>query len=373
MKVFYRYLYQEILVTALATTTVLTLFLLVANVFKEIFTLLLNREVSLIVIGKLVFLLIPFILTFTLPWGLLLAVLLVFGRLSRDQELTSLKSSGIGLAPIIAPVLMLAFAFSLLSFWINASLGPRSRDAFKHEFAELLRSDPLSFFTTGRVIDEFDGFRLYVGDRQGAEFRDLHIWQIDGDGHPLRSIRADYAQIVPDMPNERIVLNLSNARQDEHDQADPGNVHKIESGTRAAQLPLEISLVPFFAKVQTEKKSIGILTLSEIRRQIFDPFQIMRTPNMTPLLTELQKRLSLSLASFTFVLVGIPLAIQAQRRETSVGLALSLGIVASYYLVIIVAEALKARTHLLPEVIIWMPNLVFEALGFFLIIRANRR
>ncbi|MDE1169900.1 MAG: LptF/LptG family permease [Verrucomicrobium sp.] len=372
MKIFYRYLYQEILVVSLAATGVLTLFLLIANAFRDIFALLLNKEVPVLVIVKLVCLLIPFILTFTLPWGLLLAVLLVFGRLSRDQELTSLKSSGIGLAPLIAPVMLLAFLFSLFSFWINASLAPRSREAFKENFAELLRSDPLSFFTTGRVIDEFDGFRLYVGERKGAELTDLHIWEIDDHNRVLRSIRAAHAEIVPDLPNDRILLNLSDAQQDERSSVAPDDIHRISSGTRARQLPLQISLTPIIARLR-EHKSVGVLTLGEIGRLIFDPLQIIRTPNMTPLLTELQKRLALSMASFTFVLVGIPLAIQAQRRETSVGLALSLGIVTTYYLVIVVAEALKTRTHFLPEIIIWMPNIVFEIVGFVLIIRANQR
>ena len=372
MKVFYRYLYQEILVVSMVTTGVLTFFLLLANAFRDIFALLLNHEVSFFVIAKLVLLLIPFVLTFTLPWGLLLAVLLVFGRMSRDQELTSLKSSGIGLAPIIAPVLLLAFIYSGLTFWINASLGPESRQMFKEEFAELLRSDPLSFFTSGRVIDEFDGFRLFVGERQGAHLKDVDIWQIDSQFRVLRTIRASEAEIVPDLANERIILNLTDARQDERSDADPDDTHKIESGTRAESLPIEIPLNPLFNRLQ-ERKSVGVLTLGEIGRQVFDPVQIIRTPNMTPLLTELQKRIALSLSSFTFVLVAIPLAIQAQRRETSVGLALSLAIVTAYYLIIIVAEALKTRTHLMPEVIIWMPNILFETLGFILILRANRR
>ncbi len=372
MRTLYRHLYQEILVASLVTTAVLTFFLLLANVFRDVFALLLNREVSFFIIAKLVLLLIPFVLTFTLPWGLLLAVLLVFGRMSREQELTVLKASGVGLAPVIAPVIVLALFFSLFSFWINASLAPKTRQMFKASFAEILRSDPLSLFTAGRVIDEFDGFRLYVGERQGAQFRDLHIWQLDDAGRPLRSIRAARAEIVPDLANDRIVLNLYDARQDERNAADPEDIHRLASGMRAAKLPLEISLTPIFARLQ-QHKNVGLMTLSELGRLVFDPLQILRTPNMTPLLTEFQKRAALSLASFTFVLVGIPLAIQAQRRETSVGLVLSLAIVMAYYLMILIAESLKNRTHLLPEVIIWMPNFLFEGLGFWLLVRANRR
>jgi lipopolysaccharide export system permease protein len=372
VKVFYRYLYGEILVVSLATTGVLTFFLLLANIFQKIFPLLLNHAVSIFVILKLVFLLIPFVLTFTLPWGLLLAVLLVFGRMSREHELTALKSSGLGLAPIIAPVVLLAFVFSGVSFWINASLGPQSSRLLKENLAELARSDPLSFFTSGRVIDDFPGIRLYVGEREGAQLRDLHIWQIDDQFHVLRSIRADKAEIVPDLANEQIILKMVHARQEERSGSDPDDPRRVQSGARFEELPFNIPLASFFNRLQ-QHKSFGVLTLGELGHLVFDPLQIIRTPNMTPLLTEVQKRISLSLSCFTFVLIGIPLAIQAQRKETSVGLALSLAIVMAYYVIIIVAETLKARTHLMPEVIIWLPNILFEALGFLLILRANRR
>ena len=115
------------------------------------------------------------------------------------------------------------------------------------------------------------------------------------------------------------------------------------------------------------------MTLGELQSFINNPLAILKDNNPTVSLTELQKRLSLSVACFTFVLVGIPLAIQTQRRETSVGVALSLLIVIGYYFLTSTAEALKKNADLYPEIIIWLPNILFQTLGVALIAYVNFR
>ena len=89
--------------------------------------------------------------------------------------------------------------------------------------------------------------------------------------------------------------------------------------------------------------------------------------------TEVSKRFSNALAVFTFVLVGIPLAITAQRRETSVGIALSLVVVFSYFIIIVVTDNVKHKPELHPEFLIWVPNLVYLTIGGALFIRMARR
>ena len=79
-----------------------------------------NTELPTSVIAEFVMLVIPFSLIFTIPWAFLTGILLVFGRLSADNELVSLRMTGMSMPRICAPVFVLAIALSGICLWVNA-------------------------------------------------------------------------------------------------------------------------------------------------------------------------------------------------------------------------------------------------------------
>ena len=350
-----------------AVIGVLTFLLVGLELFKVV-ELILYTDLPLWLTAKFVLLLIPFTLTLTIPTGLLAAVLIIFGRMSSDRELLALKAAGIGLVPIVAPVFIVTVLLILLDFWLIASVNPECRKEYNEMKHEIVTNNPLALFTPEVVLDKIPGWRIYFSKKKGSELDDVILWQLNDQNKEMTALRAQRATIDLDLEHQQLVMTLFNEREEQY-PAD-GDPMKVQPGARAAQLPVGVSLNSFYEKVQ---RRLAWMTLPEIQEVIFAMQTAPSGESASPYLTELQARISFSLACFTFVIVGIPLAIQTQRKETSVGVALTIVIVGLYMLLEAVGRGLKAKAGLYPELIIWAPNILFQAVGFWLFYRANRK
>ena len=130
MKIFDRYIARQLLgVTALGVMA-LSALLLLGNLFKELRPLLVENKAPISIVLEFIFQVIPFSLMFSIPWGFLTAVLLVYGRLASDNELTSMRMSGMSLWRLSAPAIAIGIALSGLCYWINIDIAPAPSNPF---------------------------------------------------------------------------------------------------------------------------------------------------------------------------------------------------------------------------------------------------
>jgi len=113
MKTLHWYLIKQVLATLVLTVSVFTAVLLMGNAMKEVLTLVVKGQASLVGLVKAFALLIPFVISFSLPMGLLTTMLLVFGRFSADQELIAARAGGVSLMSLVTPILLVAVLLSL--------------------------------------------------------------------------------------------------------------------------------------------------------------------------------------------------------------------------------------------------------------------
>ena len=83
--------------------------------------------------------------------------------------------------------------------------------------------------------------------------------------------------------------------------------------------------------------------------------------------TEFMKRWVSAFAAICFVLVGIPLGIRAQRRESTIGMAIALAVALSYNLLELLMTSLSKNYAVHPEILIWLPVVLCVALAARLI------
>lgn len=359
-----RYILRQLLVSALFAIAVLSLVLVLGKIFKELLDLLVNHDVPIQYILTFIGYILPFSLTFTIPWGFLTAVLLVFGKMSAENELIALRSIGISMARVSAPLLVLAGIACGICLWINLEVAPRAQEKMRSTIFEIATNNPLAMFNSDEVIDEFPNHKIYVEKKSGTRLRNLLLYEYSDDEEPLRVITADSGEIKTDIPNQQVLLKLYDAHYEGRDPKDPDNLNKIQQGITMGEVVMPISLKELYEK-NRKRQRMGQETVQQLLSRDDE--------SKTAARVEVSKRFSLSFASLAFALIGVPLAITAHRRETSVGFFFSLVIAFVYFFFIILADLVKNNPAYHPELLIWSPNVVFIGLGLYMFHRLGRR
>ena len=360
MKTLHLYLTRQVLATLVMTVVVFTFVLLLGNVLKEILNLLVNRQVTLLVVGHAVALLIPFALVFALPMGFLTAMLLVFGRFSADQELTAARASGISLVSLVTPLLLLSVLMSCVCAVINTQVGPRCRVAYVRLLYQL-GVDKLQGVVPERVfIRDFNGWIAYFGKVNGNALRDVHLYQLDKSGqHVENTYHAARATLATDKVARKVTLNLYEVRQ-------VMNVNEQRHVMFAEEAPVAMDL----PERMEREPSLTDLTFEQLQKKREELES--KSISALPVEVVMNSQVAFSFACIGFTLVGIPLGIRSHRRETSVGIAIALGLVLVYYSFIILGQSLQTQAQYAPHLIVWIPNFLFQITGGWLLWRANR-
>lgn len=371
MRIIDRYITRQILTTALFAVGVLSLVLVLGNVLKKLLDLLVNHDVPIQLILTFIAYIIPYSLTFTIPWGFLTAVLLVFGRLSAENELVALRSNGVSVPRVCVPVFILAATCVGICFWINVDVAPRAQEQMKTALYDIATSNPIAMFGSDQIIDQFPGKLIYVEKKEGTQLKNILMYELNERGELMMVVHATSGELIPDLEGkQQIILRLKDSQYEQHDSVKPQDIQEIHQGISADQNDLAISLQELYEK-NKKKRDSSQMTLSELLNKQVD--RSLDAQQVSVLKTETNKRFSFSLASFAFCLIAVPLAITAHRKETSIGFLFSLVVAFVYFLFIVMVDTVRSNPKFHPEILIWMPNIIFISLGAYLFYRMSRR
>src|SRR5579864_2852872 len=223
MRIISRYVFREILSSALLGTLLAT-FVIFLRAVDKYFELLVRSSAGTWKVVGLFALAVPPVLPLTVPFGVLVGILIGLGRMSTDGEITAMRAAGVSSRSVIPPVVTFALLSTLLTGFCSLWLTPR---AWRESIAILnkLEAEQVSANIQPRVFDEqFPNTILYVGDvKPGPVVVWKNVFLADltppekrsggmrekAEG-PLITV-AKEAIAVPDADHNRIQLSLRDA------------------------------------------------------------------------------------------------------------------------------------------------------------------
>jgi lipopolysaccharide export system permease protein len=239
----------------------------------------------------------------------------------------------------------------------------------------------------GRYIKDVPGYIFNVGKNRGGELQDVRVWVLKDETNNVTYVQAKRGRLSTDPETKQMTLYLYDGQiRDARDgRTVPGAFEEMPipldfGGQRQATAALSIGDMTYTqlwdelhewdrrlaAKVPSTNLSKAQLQLKKRELEL-----LMGDP-ASPIRFKIHQQVAFSFACLGFTLVGIPLGIRMHRRETNVGIAVALVLVAVYYSFILLGQALDSRAEWSPHLIVWLPNFIFQAVGAVLLWRANR-
>jgi lipopolysaccharide export system permease protein len=286
----------------------------------------------------------------------LLAVLLAFGRLSADSEITAMKAGRISLYGLLPPVVTFAFVAFAISMFVTVYALPWGNSSFKIFLYDVIKARITLNIKEKVFNDNFPGMVLYVDeyDQKRHFISDVLIYDDRKPDEPS-TIFAKSGAIATDPVKKEIRLSLRDGSI--HRNSGKSSYHLVEF----ASYDLSINLSQASPGVKTDEQD---MSLSDLLLNINNPATDRKS--RTDLLLELHKRLSLPFACFVFVMIGIPLGMQNQRSGKAAGFSTSICVIILNYILFSTGKTLGQKGLLHPAVAMWLPNLTLLGIGLYL-------
>jgi LPS export ABC transporter permease LptG/LPS export ABC transporter permease LptF len=369
MRLLGRYVFREIVTSAVLGSLLATFVIFLQGVDKLFDVLVRSNGVNVKTVLYLFTLAMPPVLPLTIPFGVLVGILIGLGRMSSDGEITAMRAAGVSSRRVIAPVLLFAFVAAALAAFCSLRLTPLSIRESTVLINRLLATQ-VSAEIQPRVFDEsFPSTIVYVGDvRPGAMVLWRNVFLADvkqpeqrksglqdkADGPMITVAREAIA--LPDPVHNRIQLSLRNVSQ-----------HEVGKDRKAQDVSFPIGDMALEVSPPSQKR---VLPSAEMNtRQLWH----YRGPDLIEARIELHRRLSLPIACLALALVGIPLGISSRKGGKSSGYvtAILLAFFCYHLTSITLIGVAKQRTLPVP-LAIWLPDAVFIVAGLILIFRMER-
>ncbi len=357
MTILQRYVFRELLLPFIVCLIVLN-FIFMGGYLVKAANFIISRGVSFPDTLHILVLAMPGMVGYTVPTSILMAVLLVFGTLSQNNELRAMKASGVHLLSVVMPAFVLGVALSIFIFVFNDQVASSARFELRREMKRIAIKFPKALIEPGRFVKLNDTVIFMAKSMKDDELRGVVAYEVEGSDQPVRTIIAERGEIRGSEKEGFVQIRLFDGSIS--DAQDEG-VHTMQFKT--------YEFPPFgqsdIDKMQKKKRDFSLaeilIYLEQEKPDKGDRYELW---------TAFHQRIAFSFGSFLFVLIGLPIAMLVRRGEIVFSFGIAMAIASVYYILFAGVKTIATRGIVTPALALWIPNLVILAAGIYLMRRA---
>lgn len=233
MKVLTKYIIKEHLPPFFMAMAVLT-FLFLANFLIREIDRLLGKGLSVWIILEFISLHLMWILALSIPMAVLVSILMSYGRLSADNEITAMRTSGISFLTIIRPSLLFGIVVCLGMIYFNNHVLPDFNHRARLLSSDIYRKKPDLSIEAGYFLDDLPDYSMLVRKNKNGKLYDVLIYS-KGNQDVQTTIKAKQGSLA--VVGDQIVLTLFNGEIHEVNRKNLSEYRRIEFKKHVITIP----------------------------------------------------------------------------------------------------------------------------------------
>ncbi|MDR0503945.1 MAG: LptF/LptG family permease [Treponema sp.] len=369
------------------------------------------NQVALLILFSL-----PTVIAMSAPFASLVGTLMTVGRLTSDNEILVMLSSGLSYKNVFLPAITVGIIVSVLSFVTNDVLLPAGTVQFNKLWRRILVSTP-ALEMEANSVKRFKDTVIVTGNVTGNAIDNVLILDRTSDGE-RRIIMATNAELK-DGGKEGLSLDLNSAFvqsskeviREDYDYAQTGflkywvsnddiiqavsSVSPREMSSRDVRTAIKKKNDDLAVRVNERKVKVSIQAMSYenilragpgmeswsrktssfagFQREINTLTSIENDRSLLLYIIEYYKKFSLPFGAFFFVFLAVPLGLMAKKSGQTVGFIFGNIIAVLYWSLLFIGQSLGLRAGAPPFWSMWLPNILSLTIGVILAVIRVRR
>lgn len=405
---------------------VIITFILIIDFVPQLVDMIVGKDLPAVVILKVFFYQIAWMIALSVPMAVLVATLMAFGRLTSDFEITAIKANGIHIVQIIYPVILASCIMAIALAYFNNKVLPDFNHRARVLMQDVRRMRPTLKIRGGAFITDISGYIILIDsvNHKTSEITGVKILELERKHTSPRTIVAQDGFLTFANEGRDLVFDLRDGEIHEFDENNPENYRRLAFQTqrivvsevskdfkesqdefrtdreKSAQQMLE-AVIKWEMGIKPYRQKISNLVRARIEKYFSDSLALSPDSLVADSIAlknlareeeasvriiareksgiksqqklinsynvEIHKKYSIPVACIAFVLIGAPLGILARKGNMGISIGISLGLFVLYWAFLIGGEDLADRGIVSPVMAMWSANILIGAAGIYLI------